>query len=289
MRKNNNAKQEFRELRLRLKAIDSRREDSLLKRFNESVFLINAFLSEVRERVTTVAFKDQMEEIYFFKFEKPEYYALKIYQVSLFGILNQRPVGTDEMLRDYFLEELAFIGRFFKQYSFLYEYYRCGFTQMDELLFLREGMAPDALLPEFWELDPEFSTPGDYVFSKFIAYEGLQEFILGELRVLEVRAASGAAGEGSVKGAARRSLDWTGEVVNLVELGYSLYVSGQIGGGKASLAEIFRWLEESFGLEVGIPANRFREIKRRKRLSRTHFLDHMRKGLLDYMEDENGL
>jgi hypothetical protein len=285
MRKNNNAKQEFRDLRLRVKAIASREDYSLLRRFNESISLINAFLGVVRERVITVAFRDQLEEIYFFKFEKPEYYALKIYEVSLFGILNQRPVGTDEMLRDYYVEELAFISRFFKQYAFLYEYYRSGFTQMDELLFLREGMAPDVLLPEFWELDPEFSTCGDYLFSKFIAYEGLRDFILGELRVLEVRVVS--AGVGLV--ADKKWFDWTGEVINLVELGYAIYLSRQLGKDKASLTEIFRWLEVSFGLEIGIPANRFREIKRRKRLSRTHFLDQMRQVLLDYMNDEDGV
>nr|WP_121271728.1 RteC domain-containing protein [Pedobacter schmidteae] len=283
MRKNNNAKQEFRDLRLKLKAISSRGDFSLMGRFNESISLINAFLAVVRERVTMVAFKDQLEEIYFFKFEKPEYYALKIYEVSLFGILNQRPVGTDEMLRDYYLEELTFISRFFKQYSFLYEYYRSGFTQMDELLFLREGMAPDVLLPEFWELDPEFSTPGDYLFSKFIAYEGLREFILGEIRVLEVRAASAGVGVAADK----KWFDWTGEVINLVELGYAIYLSRQLG--KASLTEIFHWLEVSFGVEIGIPANRFREIKRRKRLSRTHFLDQMRKSLLDYMDKDDGV
>ena len=285
MRKNNNAKQEFRDLRLKLKAIAAREDYALLQRFNESISLINTFLAAVRERITTVAFKDNLEEVYFFKFEKPEYYALKIYEVSLFGILNQRPVGTDDMLRAYYLEELAFIARFFKQYAFLYEYYRSGFTQMDEFLFLREGMMPDALLPEFWELDPEFSTPGDSLFSKFIAYEGLREFILGELRVLEVRAASVGVGLVSDK----KWFDWTGEIINLVELGYAIYLSRQLGKDKASLTEIFRWLEVSFGVEIGIPANRFREIKRRKRLSRTHFLDHMCKVLLDYMDDEDDL
>ena len=284
MRKNNNAKQEFRDLRLRLKAIAARDDYSLLQRFNESISLVNAFLAVVRERVTTVAFRDQLEEIYFFKFEKPEYYALKIYEVSLFGILNQRPVGTDEMLRDYYLEELAFISRFFKQYAFLYEYYRSGFTQMDELLFLREGMAPDVLLPEFWELDPEFSTCGDYLFSKFIAFEALREFILGEIRMLEARASVVSSGEGD-----KKWFDWTGEIINLVELGYAIYLSRQLGKDKSSLTEIFRWLEVSFGVEIGIPANRFREIKRRKRLSRTHYIDQMRKVLLDYMNDEDEL
>ncbi|NQX53653.1 RteC domain-containing protein [Pedobacter panaciterrae] len=66
-------------------------------------------------------------------------------------------------------------------------------------------------------------------------------------------------------------------MINLVELGYAIYLSRQLGKDRASLTEI------------GIPANRFREIKRRKRLSRTHFLDQMRQVLLDYMDGEDEL
>lgn len=284
MRKNKNFKQEFRDLRSRLKTVEGRENLSAVQKFNESVGLINEFLNELREWVTTVAFKDKFAEIYFFKFEKPEYYALKIYHVFLFNLLNQKPAGTLEMQRLYFLEELAFIFRFFKQYAFLYEYYRSGFTQMDELLFLRDGMAPTVLLPEVPELDPEFSTGGDYLFAKFMAYEQLREYILGELALLEVKdpAVAPVIGE-------RKWFKWTGEIISLVELGYAIYLSRQINKEKASLGEIFRWLEVSFDVEIGIPANRFREIKRRKRLSRTHFLDHMRKALLDYMDDEDGL
>lgn len=287
MRKNNNAKQEFRELRVRLKAVDGRESLSLLEKFNESVFLINAFLADLREQVTTVAFKDADAEIYFFKFEKPEYYSLKIYQVSLYTLLSQRPAGARDLLREYYLEELAFIARFFKQYDFMYAYFRSGFTQMDELLFLREGMAPTVLLPEVAELDPEFSTGGDYLFAKFMAYESLQDFIVGELALLDA-ADSGTVGM-SGPGVSQKWFDWTGELINLVELGYAIYLSRQLNKEKASLGEIFRWLEVSFGVEIGIPANRFREIKRRKRMSRTHFMDYMREVLLKYMEDEEGL
>jgi RteC protein len=291
MRKNNSFKPEFRELRLRLKAIEGG-DLSLLERFNESVCLINDFLTELRERVLTVAFKDELEEIYFFKFEKPEYYALKIYQVSLFAMLSQKPAGPDEVVRAFYLEELKYLSRFFKQYAFLYGYYQSGFTQMDELLFLREASAPAVLLPEVPELDPEFSTGGDYLFAKFIAYEALQEYLLAELRALE--AGSGQAGFVGLAmaggpGAGKKWFDWTGELINLVELGYAIYLSRQLNSEKASLSEIFRWLEVSFGVEIGIPANRFREIKRRKRLSRTHFIDLLRKLLLDYMDEDEAL
>ncbi len=84
-----------------------------------------------------VGFETGLEEVYFFKFEKPEFYALQVYHVALFGLLQGRPLGVPELVRAYYLEELRFIERFFKQYAFLYEYYRSGFTEMDELLFVR--------------------------------------------------------------------------------------------------------------------------------------------------------
>ncbi|RQO75611.1 hypothetical protein DBR43_09750 [Pedobacter sp. KBW06] len=277
-------KQAFRELRGRLKVITGLDQLSPVEKFNESMCLINDFLTEVRQHISAVAFKDKFEEIYFFKFEKPEFYALKIFQVAQFTMTQQMPVGTREMLREFYLEELAFISRFFKQHVFHYEYFRAGFTDLDEIFFLRGTTPQTLLLPVIPELDSEFSTCCDYLFSQFIAYEMLQEYILNELMILEQKQASaGLATQG------KKWFDWTGEIINLVELGYGIYLSKQLNDQKAGLAEIFRWLEESFGVQIGIPANRLREIRRRKRLSRTHFMELMQQVLIEYMDQDDAL
>ncbi len=113
-----------------------------------------------------------------------------------------------------------------------------------------------------------------------MAYEDLRDYILGELAALdgEVKA--------NVVIAGKARFEWSGEVINLVELGYGIWLSGQLGS-KAGLGEIFPWLEESFGVDIGIPANRFREIKRRKRLSRTRFMDFCKDRLLAYMDEDD--
>jgi hypothetical protein len=282
MRKNN-AKQAFRDLLAGLKVI-SCSELSLSERFNKTIFAINDFLGMVREQMVSVAFADKLEEIYFFKFEKPEYAALKVYHVFLFTLLKGLPAGPPEVLRAFFLEELGFICRFFKQHNFWYAYFRSGFTELDELLFMRGADVSFALLPEVMDHDPDFGTAGDGLFASFMAYELLQEYILGELKVLDELSAAGVPVLGG-----KKWFDWSGEMINLVELGYGLYLSKQIGDGKAGLQEIFNWLESSFGVEVGIPANRFREIKRRKRLSRTHYTELMRNALIAYMEEDHDL
>lgn len=272
----------FRDLRARLKTIAGR-GTTLLEKFNESLAEIAAFMKQVREHVNLIPFKDTLEEVYFFKFEKPEYFALQIYHVALFGLLNGRPAGVPELLRVYYLEELGFIARFFKQYAFLYEYYRSGYTELDEMLFVRGAEVKFPLLQELPVLDAEFSTAGDYLFAKFMAYEDLQEYILGELKKLDQLTPVVS----SLGGGGRKCFDWSGEIINLVELGYGIWLSGQIGEGKAGLQEIFNWLEQSFGVEIGIPANRFREIKRRKRLSRTRFMDFCKDKLLVYMDEDD--
>jgi hypothetical protein len=281
MRKNN-AKQAFRDLRAGLKVISCAADLSLSERFNKTMAAINDFLGMVRDSVVSVAFADKLEEIYFFKFEKPEYAALKAYHVFLFTLLKALPAGPPEVLRAFYLEELGAIGRFFKQHNFLYAYFRSGFTELDELLFMRGAEVSFALLPEVVDYDPEFGTAGDGLFASIMAYESLQEYIIEELRKLDEGCAAGATAVG-----VKKWFDWSGEIINLVELGYGLYLSKQIGDGKAGLQEIFNWLESSFGVEVGIPANRFREIKRRKRLSRTHYTELMRDALVLYMNEDH--
>jgi len=274
MRKNK-VQQAFRDLRGRLKEIGDDQELSLAEHFNATMAAIAEFLKGLEERVSE-GFADKFEEIFFYKFEKPEYEALRLYHIDLFQLLRKKPSGPAEVLRAFFLEELAAISRKLKQHDFLYDYFRSGFTELDEALFIRREVVSFVLLGAVPVCDCRVTTPGSELFALFTAQESLQAYLIGELKKLDE--VSGAA---PVK---RKWFDWTGELINLVELGYGIFLSRQV---KAGLQEIFNWLEESFGVEIGIPANRFREIKRRKRLSRTQYTELMQRSLIDYMEQDN--
>ncbi|MGM9475253.1 RteC domain-containing protein [Pedobacter sp. GSP4] len=269
----------LRELRSRLKLI-SDRDIAQVEKFSGMLAEISGFLKQVKEQVMVAGFGSELEEIYFFKFEKPEFYALQVYHVALFALLQGRPMGVPELLRGYYLDELRFIDRFFKQNAFLYGYYRSGFTEMDGLLFVRGAEVGFPLLQELPVLDGEFDTAGDYFFAKFMAYEDLRDYILERLNELDARQEPAALATGPAR------FEWSGEVINLVELGYGIWLSGQLGKG-TGLGEIFLWLEQTFGVDIGIPANRFREIKRRKRLSRTRFFDLCKDRLTEYMDQDD--
>ena len=273
----------FRELRAELDELLDNERLSIVERFNQAMPKVSSFLEMVREEKTAEKFRHQSDEIYFFKFEKPEYYAQKIFLAGWFALMNGTPKVSQRELRYYYNEELRFISRFFQHHAFHYQYYRAGMTELDEILFVRGSEVMPVFIAEVPELDPMFSTSGDYLFAKFMAYESLQDFIVGKLEAVDERPVLAASSK------LAKTMDWSGELINLVELGYGLYVSGQIGGGKAGLGEIFRWLESSFGVEIGIPANRLREIKRRKRLDKLHFISMVQDKLMDYIEADDDL
>ncbi len=271
----------FRDLKNRLKTI-SGRDLSLIEKFNEVIGLIVAFHKELNDHVRKVPFKDKFEEIYYHKFEKPDFMAIKIYYTLLFKFQCSLPVAVPELRRACYLEKLKELDNWFRDHRFLYDYYRMGYTDLDEVLFIRGTEVTFPLLQDIPELDKETTTPGDYLFSMFIAYEDLQEYLLTELKKLDQRNPDFAPAIGG-----KKWFEWSGEIINLVELGYAVWLSGQLNSGRAGLQEIFNWLESSFGVEIGIPANRFREIKRRKRLSRTRFMDFCKSELLTYMEEDD--
>ena len=254
---------------------------SVEKRLSTSLQLIRGLLKQLREQATAHPFKDTLEEVHFFKDIKTCFLSAKIFELERYNLEQSKPVGTWETLLAFYEKELEAIHRFFNRNAYLYQYYRSGLVELDKLYFVRGAEVPAVIVPEFGEPDPEFSTAGDYLFAKFKAFEQLQYYILECIRL-----GSPASSMATTNSYQSKPLLWTGESINLVELGYGLVDSGQLNNGKAGVNDIFKWLEEHFNVSIGIPARRFVEIKRRKRLSRTRFLDNMRESVNKKVEED---
>ncbi|MFC3559503.1 RteC domain-containing protein [Pedobacter jamesrossensis] len=243
--------------------------------------LIRRLLLLLREQVMSEPFKSKQEEIHFFKMVKPIFLAAKIFELERYNLEQSKPAGSWGKLLSYYERELEIIQRFFLHYAYLYQYFRAGAVEMDELYFLRGAEVPSVLVSEFEEHDIGFSTCGDHLFARFKAYEDLQDHIIEQIHL------GSSADKGTQHSAyVSKKLTWTGESINLVELGYGLYDSGQLNHGKAGINDIFTWLAEHLNVSIGIPARRFVEIKRRKRLSRTRFLDNMRDSINKKIDDD---
>lgn len=239
-------------------------------------------MEELKNRVLEQGFASTEEEIYFFKYQKPKISSLLIYHARLDMIELTKPEGTRQDLLCFYENELAAIRRFFNQNLPLYQYFRSEASYLDEKLFLR-GRQDIAGLVSLLKLeaDERFSTAADLLIARMMANEKLKAVLHQRIAQLEQPSA------GLLASPPVRRLRWTGEAINLVEIAYGWHCTGQINHGQAGIAEIVRWLEENLGVSIGRPYRRFTEIKRRKLLSQTRFLDQMREAILRKLDEED--
>lgn len=270
----------YRQLEENLEKVNSSMATDISK-LSDAVFAITCKLNLLRKYITENGFVNQAEEINCFKTTYPQFYSWYIYTTEHFSISNNLPVGTDQMIRDYYLQELALIKRYFDQNQFAYQYYLHSETVLDEDYFLRKnfvifrqgfGLAP---------ADGEYSTNQGYQFARFKAYDMLQEFIIKRIRLLYQEPGNSLLAE-LLKNEKR---NWTGEKINLIEIAYGIYYTGQLNNGKADLKDIIEWLETSLNVDLSQAYRMFVDISRRKTTSYTKFLDKMADSIRKHIEE----
>ncbi|RQO77743.1 hypothetical protein DBR40_07145 [Pedobacter sp. KBW01] len=254
-----------------------------LQKMSGSLRAIKAGITRLQQLVQEQGFSSEAEEVNFFKHIKTDFYAWQVFVVERYTLERNMPERDAGAQRLFLLAEVAYVERFFLSNPFVFEYFRIGATELDELYFLRKSDGVGLLFPEAAERDRSFSTPADYLFSKFKAYGMLKTWLMERLDYLERNpAVAYLAGAESIE------LKWTGDSVNLAELGYALALSGQLNHGQAAIAQVFRWLEEKLSVNIGVPARRLASIRSRKRLSRTKFLDELKDVLDRKMDEDDG-
>lgn len=249
-----------------------------VKVLSAAMLEIGKALDVLRAHVLTVPFSYVEMEVCFFKTVKPKFYALKIFHFELYGLVMNCPVGTKEMLIGYYKQELLFVSRFFSLHAGPYTYFRTGRTELDHLYFIRDADLPSMYLPEIPDPDPAYSTPMDYLFSKFIAYELLRAEIMQ--RIGELDGSAVVVGVADVQSGVR----WTGKVVNLCELIYGLFYTGQLNHGNAQLSEIVAVFERVFAIKIRDVHHTFGEIRERKVSSPSRFIDAMAAAIRDRVD-----
>lgn len=237
------------------------------------IVCVRKYLNALRGHIVKYGFQDDAEEIYCFKEAKPALLAWYIYHTEWYHILRRVPAGNAEVVNHYFLEEIRGVERYLEQVAFFCQYAKMKATELDSLCFIRGKSMDSILLPEMVEYDTEFSTYADHVFAKIKAYEMLKNALLEEVRLPDM----------GVNGVDMR---WTGDACNLVELIYGIYDTQQINHGKVELQEIVTWMEQGLKVNLSRFYRRFTEIKERKMISKTKFLDEMRDAILRRVDDD---
>lgn len=258
-------------------------------RLSNALKSIRGIMQRLKETIITQGFPSDEEEILFFKSVKPLFVSEQIYLTEYATIFLGKPSLSDGLLEAYYVEELRRLHVFFNRYGFLYQCYKLEASDLDSVLFLRDAGPSGMVLPET-PGDPSFTTSGDHLWAKFMAYERLVSWMEEELRVLRDGGSNDHGAEpqptGPVGGPG--GLRWTGESINLVELAYSIWLTGQLNNGQVSITEIVEYLEVVFRIRIGKAHRRWQGIANRKRLGHTKYLDECKAAIEKRVEEELG-
>ena len=80
---------------------------------------------------------------------------------------------------------------------------------------------------------------------------------------------------------------WTGSIVELVELIYGLIEMRSIHNGETPITELANFISSQFGIEIKDCYSAYVDMKRRKNDSRTYYLDKMRERLNRRMQQDD--
>lgn len=266
------------EERRALDEIDNSSAKSMTGQRKERVETTAHFLNKLKEKVLDYSFKSQEEEISFFKLTKPKFSSLLIFYSGIERIEIDKPEGGLTHIKGYYENELKTIRRFFDSNRQIYAYYRSEDDYLDRQLFLRGVSDPPRWLCKIRvDQDERFSTAGDYMFARIMATEQIARYLENSINGIDFQPFA----EDDIE------TNWTGESINLLEVAYGLYYTGQVNHGKIGIGELVRKFEKVFNVSMGRPYRRFSEIKQRKRLSRTQYLDTMVKSINQKIDDDN--
>jgi hypothetical protein len=270
------------ELSYKLQAIDLEETNSINKA-QKSIFGIKDALCRLKVFIHEYQFKNEEEEIYFFKEIKPGILSQLIYNIKINNIESKRPMGSIERQQNYLIHELEKLTLYFNSHLEFYRYYRMNSTFLDDKLFVRGREDFHLHLDNLMiYIDPDFSTSQDYMVAKIMANDRLEVYLKTELNALSIKANNPNWGQLGMLG--NTSLQWTDSKTALVELIYAIYACGSINNGHCEIRELTAFFEQIFNVRLTDIYRTYLEIKIRS--TPTKYIDNLKTALLRKMEED---
>lgn len=259
-------------------AIDSieSSDSNILKKSLEASHVLAEAFDQLKSFILLYQFKNEEEEITFFKETKPKFCYRLIYYRKLYNIEMNRPIAGTDRQKEYLYEELDSINKYTNKRLDFIRYYRSGSTHLDSLYFLRGKMDNEQYLETFYyELDPDFSTNCDFKVAKILSNDMLSAYLMHEIERLENNGLiSIPLGFPTVK------LTWQGSKTELMEQLYSWDSDSTFGD--VPLTQLSDYIQNVFNIQLDKNLSRaFSEMKTRN--NPTPFLDKLKAALLRRM------
>lgn len=251
----------------------------------DEAYQMTLYLQEVlhtaREYVLKEGFKNDQEEIEFFRSIKPLILGKLIYYNKVFRIETICPVKDGEMYQKFFMNQLQQLKTQFKECIFgshFYRYYKSGRSDRDEEYFIRGKINySDGLNSYVFEIDHRFSTYYDSKMARIIANELIYTYLITRINPQEAPESLLQHPEST------KDIFWTDSKNALIELIYALHASGVISHGKIGIRKITLVFQILFRIPLGDVHHSFHRMKDRAG-TRTSFLDHLKVSLEQYMD-----
>jgi len=224
-------------------------------------------------------FNNKQEEIEFFREIKPLFTSKLIYYNTIYNMEISKPKGTPKTIRKHYNVELQKIKNFFKENIEFYKYYRSNNRVLDKIYFLRKTNKVNRELEyQHFKFKSKWATSHDYKVAKIKANENIQDYIENKLK--NIRSTETTNNQNKAN-----TIKWTGSKVALVELMYALHCEGVLNNGSLSLKEIASEFETIFNLEMGQFHRIFLEIRGRKTIEKTNFINTLKESLIKKIEN----
>lgn len=249
--------------------------DDRMQLAKEVIKLLIKCLANLKQEVVKTGFKNEEQEIHFFKRLKPTILSKLICYNAVFKIEAKKPYGAKQVLEDYYNNELAKLKRFYDNNKEFYSYYRTNSTYLDHKYFVRGNYDIVLSLDTFYfETDHSFSTSHDFKVAKIIANDRIQAYLEDQINNNKIERANDI------------TLNWTGSKAALTELIYGLHSQGVFNNGNTDIVAIVRFFESNFNIDLGDFYHTFLELKARK-INRTKFIDSLRDALIKRMDEQD--
>jgi hypothetical protein len=247
-----------------------------------SIESIIKYINKLKLFIVNYNFKNEKEEILFFKKIKPQFIAKYIYYAFIFSVESKRPHGCSKMVLSFLEEEHRKMHLFREDNMEFCRYFRAENNHLDHLYFVR-GKIDFKISLDYYscKIDERFCTHHDELVSKILANQLIEEYLKNEIESLHQQINSPVTNSKNTK---ISSLNWTAPKSAIIEILYAFHTDGCFNNGNVTIKQIATTLVSAFNIDLGHYSRTLLEIRGRK-TGKTKYLDNLQEKLLKKLND----
>ena len=265
----------YQELIIHLDEIFQKDESDFIQ-LKKAIISCKEALDKVDQQLLKYAFSTQDEEIYFFKYQKPELAGKLIFYVTLLELKESRPNSIKKEHR-FLIKKQKEIYRYLKKHHDYWHYYITDESIYDNCYYIRSQshykIFADCICCNY---NKKTTTSHSHLLGILKGYGEIINYLEKEIDKINV----------SIKAKTEFKTDftWTDNKSGIIELVYALKEKGSVNNGKVNIKDLIVLFESIFNVKIKDPYNKYKEIKTRK--SEIFFLDNLKEGLVRKIEKD---